>query len=133
MKKRTDYDEFLRQLEEAIEDMLDEILDNISIDLSICVYPCIQFPEIKNIEHSLPVDILETENSVHVVIALPGIQKRNIKLRCTGKLLEITAKNNEKILNERIQLPAKVNRTGMKSTYKNGILEVVLNKPKRRK
>lgn len=76
-------------------------------------------------------DILETDSNVHVIIGLPGMERRNIKLKCTGRFLEITAKNDEKILNERVELPAKVNKTGMKSTYKNGILEVVLNKPKR--
>jgi HSP20 family molecular chaperone IbpA len=41
------------------------------------------------------------------------------------------AVNCENTFREIIELPSKVNRTGIAVTCKNGILEVVLNKPKK--
>ncbi|MDP2768091.1 MAG: Hsp20 family protein [Candidatus Methanoperedens sp.] len=75
----------------------------------------------------------EHEKNIHAVIALPGMENENIKLTCSGRSLEITANNAEKTVTEAIELPVRVNKTGMSATYKNGILEVIFNKRKVRK
>ncbi len=132
MKKRKDLDEFLRQLEEAVDDMLDEIdIDMpIFIDVSIYLCPFMAFnPEKPGIQHrKLPVDILETKKNIHAVIGLQGMKKENIELSCNGMVLEITASNAGKTLKERIELPARVIKKGMKAVFKEGILEVVFIK-----
>ncbi len=132
MKKRKDLDEFLRQLEEAVDDMLDEIdIDMpIFIDVSIYLCPFMAFnPEKPGIQHrKLPVDILETEKNIHAVIGLQGMDKENIELSCNGMVLEITASNAGKTLKESIELPARVIKKGMKAVFKEGILEVVMTK-----
>lgn len=135
MKKKKNTDEFIEKLEEAVEKMLDEIENSeenpISVDVSINVCPMVCNPEVIYAEQEgrTPVDILETENNIHVVVGLPGMD--DIKVDCSGWELEITATNAEKTLEEVIELPARANKTGMKSTYKNGILELVFNKSKR--
>jgi HSP20 family molecular chaperone IbpA len=43
------------------------------------------------------------------------------------------AVNSENMFREIIDLPSKVNRTGIAATCKNGVLEVVLNKPRKEK
>lgn len=135
MKKRNDVDEFLERLEEAFNTMLDEIDISdkrpISIDISLNLCPFMFFnseePDILKVGKT-PVDIIETEKKVHVVVGLHGMDRETIKLSCTGFALEITASNAEKNLKETIDLPARVNKTGMKATYENGILEVVFSK-----
>ncbi|MCX9014742.1 MAG: hypothetical protein OIN89_08125 [Candidatus Methanoperedens sp.] len=139
MKKRNDFDELLRQLEEALEGIINEIeipQDRpVSIDVSINMCPYMVFDGVQDLTRSgekTQVDILETEKSVHVVAGIPGMEQEDIELNCTGWGLEITASNPVKTVKEIVQLPVRVNKTGMKTTYRNGILEVVFNKSKRK-
>jgi len=140
MKKRNEFDEFRRQLEEAIDEIIDEIEipENrpVNIELSINLCPLMVFrPDdiVAQPAGKTPVDVLETEKNIHAVIALPGMEKGNINLTCRGTALEITANNAEKTVTEAIELPARVNKTGMSATYNNGILELIFNKRKARK
>lgn len=138
MKKRNEFDEFIQQLEEAIDNIIDEIdlPENrpVNIDISINLCPRMVF---KSEDHSVqqpgktPVDILETENNIHAVIALPGMEMENIRLIRSGRVLEITALCGDDEVKETIELPSRVNKTGMKTTYRNGILEMVFNKSKK--
>ncbi len=134
MKKRNDFDEFLKMLEEAIDDMIDEMNlpedKPVNIEISINLCPHMLGSWIVAEPTKNPVDILETEKTIHAVVSLPGIKEENIQLTCSGTELEIIADND---VREVINLPARVNKTGMKVTYKNGILEVVFNKRKTRK
>ncbi len=138
MKKRNGVEDFLKRMEEAFNSMLDEMDSSekrpLFIDISINVCPFMFF----NTEDAgipgngkTPVDIIETEKKVHVVIGLPGVDEETIKLACTGTSLEIAANNAEKTIKETIDLPAQVNKTGMKATYEKGILEVVFNKSRK--
>ena len=143
MKKRTDYNDLMKQLEEVLEDMMAEIdipQDTpvlIDVSINMCPYMA-DFEgegevelEVPRYDVKIPIDILETEECLHVVAGIPGMEKEDIKLDCTGWSLGIVASNPEKTVREMVELPVKVNKTGMKTTYKNGILEVVFNKSKR--
>lgn len=136
MKKRNGVEDFLKRLEEAFNSMLDEMDSSekrpLFIDISINVCPFMFFnTEEAGAQGKTPVDIIETEKKVHVVIGLPGVDEETIKLACTGTSLEIAANNAEKTIKETINLPAQVNKTGMKATYDKGILEVVFNKSRK--
>ncbi len=136
MKKRSGVEDFLKRLEEAFNSMFDEIDSSekrpLFIDISINVCPLMFFnTEGAGIQGKTPVDIIETEKKVHVVIGLPGVDEETIRLACTGTSLEIAANNAEKTIKETIDLPAQVNKTGMKATYEKGILEVVFNKSRK--
>ncbi|MFZ2411842.1 MAG: hypothetical protein WAW23_09755, partial [Candidatus Methanoperedens sp.] len=104
----------------------------VNINISINVFP-VMMPvsgEISAIQaRKTPVDIIETEKNVHAVIRIPDMEMETIKIADSGKSVEITALSGSNAINERIELPAKVNKT-FKTTYINGILEVVFNKPK---
>lgn len=136
MEKRTEFEEFIRQLEEAVDCIMEEIdvpEDRpVNINISINVFP-VMMPgsgKISAIQaRKTPVDIIETEKNVHAVIRIPDMEMETIKLADSGRVVEITAISGNDGINERIELPAKVNKT-FKTTYKNGILEVVFNKPK---
>jgi len=136
MKKTNDFEEFLNLLEEAVNKIVDEndTLEKrpVNISININLYPVMAANPgaIFVQEEKIPVDILETNDKIHAVMPVPGMKMENIKINCSGKSLEIMAVNSEKTFRELIQLPSKVNRTGIAATCKNGILEVVLNKPK---
>ena len=134
MKKTNDFEEFLNLLEDAVNRIADKIPEKrpLNITININLYPVMAAnPEAIFVqEEKMPVDILETKDKIHAVMPLPGMKMENIKIECRGKTLEIMAENSENMFREIIELPSKVNRTGIAATCKNGILEVVLNKPK---
>ncbi len=139
MKKRNEIDEFLKRLEEAFNNM-PEGIDTpekrpIFVDISVNIWP-FMIPRINEprvqVEGKTPVDIIETEKTIHVVVALPEVVEESIELSCDGMVLGITANNPSKNFKETIDLPAKVNKTGMKATYEKGILEVVFNKSRKK-
>ncbi len=141
MKKNTDFDEFLKQLEDALDNIMQEIDETnipedkpVNINISINLFP-LMIPGDGEIRvqkpAKTPVDILETDEKVHAIIGIPGMELKNVKLTGSGRLLEITANNAEKSVIDSIELPARVNKTGMKAALKNGILEIVFNKSKK--
>ncbi len=136
MKKKTDFDEFLKRLQEAVKNLQDDgdvSYRPVFIDISVNICPNMDLMPsgisvMKN--EKIPVDIIETEKNVHALVGLEGMERESIKLSCNGKVLDITASNAIKTLNETIELPARVVKKGMKATFENGILEVVFNKSK---
>jgi HSP20 family molecular chaperone IbpA len=137
MKKTNDFEEFLNLLEEAVNKIADENQTPekrpVNISININLYPVMAANPGAIFVHQekMPVDILETGDKIHAVMPLPGMEMENIKIICTGKSLEIMAVNFENTFREMIDLPSKVNKTGIVATCKNGVLEVVLNKPKK--
>ncbi len=84
-------------------------------------------PQVKEEREPL-VDIVETEGEVRVVVELPGVEKSDIKLRGTEDSLEISVDTLQNKYYKEVELPAKVRVKEAASTYKNGVLEVVLPK-----
>ena len=82
------------------------------------------------------VDIVETNGEVRVVAELPGVEKSDIKLHGTEDSLEISVDTPQYKYYKEVNLPVKIKVKEASSSYKNGVLEVVLpkveylNKPK---
>jgi HSP20 family protein len=74
------------------------------------------------------VDIVETNDDIHVVVELPGVEKSDIKLHGTEDSLEVAVDSPQYKYYKEAQLPSKVRVKDATSTYKNGVLEVVLPK-----
>ena len=74
------------------------------------------------------VDIFETEDSVHVVAELPGVEKEDIYLDTTESLVELKASHGEYNYYETLELPVKIDPDSAKATYKNGVLEVIFRR-----
>jgi HSP20 family protein len=81
-------------------------------------------PQVKN-ERDPLVDIVETNNEVHVVAELPGVEKTDIKLHGTEDSLTISVNTPQSKYYKEVTLPTKVKVKEAKSSYKNGVLEVV--------
>ncbi|MEM4577001.1 MAG: archaeal heat shock protein Hsp20 [Candidatus Nezhaarchaeales archaeon] len=75
------------------------------------------------------IDVIEERDVIKVCAEIPSVNKEDIKLRLTddGKLI-ISANTPQKKYYKEVELPAKVNPEKARATYKNGVLEVVLEK-----
>jgi len=83
-------------------------------------------PQVKNEREPL-VDIVEN-GEVRVVAELPGVEKSDIKLHGTEDSLTISVNTPQTKYYKEVTLPTKVKVKEAKSSYKNGVLEVVLPK-----
>ncbi|MCS7099947.1 MAG: archaeal heat shock protein Hsp20 [Sulfolobales archaeon] len=77
------------------------------------------------------VDVIDEEDKVRVVAELPGVEKDKISLKTSGLKLIIKASNHKKYHKE-VDLPAEVDISTAKATYRNGVLEVELKKKRPR-
>jgi HSP20 family protein len=84
-------------------------------------------PEVKEEREPL-VDIVETDSETRVVAELPGVEKTDIKLHGTDDSLTISVDTPQYKYYKEVELPVKVKVKEAKSTYKNGVLEVVFPK-----
>jgi HSP20 family protein len=74
------------------------------------------------------IDVLESEEAVHVIAEMPGIEKENIQLNATDLILDIETLDGNPKYSERVELPVKVDPQSAKATYKNGVLEVTFKR-----
>jgi len=86
-------------------------------------------PQVKEEREPL-VDIIETDGEVHIVVELPGVEKKDIKLHGTEETLSISVDTPQRKYFKEVTLPAKVKVKEAKTEYKNGVLEVTLPKIK---
>jgi HSP20 family protein len=84
-------------------------------------------PQVKEEREPL-VDIVETNSEVRVVAELPGVEKSDIKLHGTEDSLTISVDTPHSKYYKEVALPTKVKVKEAKSSYKNGVLEVVIPK-----
>jgi len=91
-------------------------------------------PEINIKEEREPlVDIMSTDGEVKVIAELPGVEKNDIKLQGTEKTLTISVDTPERKYYKEVELTDKVDPVKAKSSYKNGVLEVTLQKKEEEK
>lgn len=79
------------------------------------------------------VDVLETNGEVRVIAELPGVEKRDIKLHGNEDTLTISVDSPQRRYYKEVRMPVKVKPKQAKSTYKNGVLEITVNKQKKEK
>lgn len=96
------------------------------------VQPGRRGPKIKEEREPL-VDVVSTDNEVKVVAELPGVEKKDIKLHALDEVLTISVDTPDRKYYKEIKLPTEVDPRDSKSSYKNGVLEVTLQKTKRPK
>ncbi|HIH28691.1 MAG TPA: Hsp20/alpha crystallin family protein [Thermoplasmata archaeon] len=78
-------------------------------------------------------DIIEGENDVAITVEIPGVEKEDINLVATEDILEIKVDSPKRKYHKRIDLPCNVKTKSTKATYKNGILDIVLDKKEKKK
>ncbi|ABP51210.1 MAG: Hsp20/alpha crystallin family protein [Pyrobaculum arsenaticum] len=80
-------------------------------------------------------DIVEEDDKIKVVVDMPGVEKEDIKLYVSedGRTLTIDAKGKDRKYHKEIRLPAAVDPSKAKASYKNGVLSVELEKTEKKK
>jgi HSP20 family molecular chaperone IbpA len=76
------------------------------------------------------VDVFEEEDHVNVMAELPGVEENDVKLKIENQLLTIIANTSERKYYKEVKLPTFVEKSLVKSKYRNGVLEVKLRKAK---
>ncbi len=74
------------------------------------------------------VDVIDEKDRVVVVAEIPGVEKEDIDVRVKDGKLIIRAKGKERKYYKEIELPPGVKPETAKARYKNGVLEVVIEK-----
>jgi HSP20 family protein len=96
------------------------------------VKPGLRGPQVKEEREPL-VDVFETEDEVHVVAELPGVDKEDINLHGTEDSLTISVDTPHYKYYKDVSLPSRVRVREAKTHYKNGVLETTLPKLDERK
>ncbi len=78
-------------------------------------------------------DIREDKDEVTVIMELPGVDKKDIRVTAENRRLELEVVSPEKRYSKELELPCDVLPDSAKANYKNGVLEVVMRRPASRK
>jgi len=78
-------------------------------------------------------DIIERDKEISIIAELPGIKKENIDLKIDENSLEINVDTPERKYHKRLGLPCEVKPEKVKATYKNGVLEVKIERVREKK
>lgn len=76
------------------------------------------------------VDVFDEKEHILVIVELPGVTKEKIKIDINGDILNLNTTDKNRQYAKEILLPHKVNAETLKTSYKNGILEITLEKLK---
>jgi len=74
------------------------------------------------------VDLFDEAGKIIIVAEIPGVEEEKIKIEVKDDILELKAEDSDKKYHKEILLPAKVKKESLRSTYKNGVLEITLSK-----
>jgi HSP20 family protein len=78
-------------------------------------------------------DVITTDKEVKIVVELPGVNKENIKVNAYEGSAEVFAEAQDRKYRRVVDIPADTDAESVKSTFKNGLLEIAFkrkDKPK---
>jgi HSP20 family protein len=78
-------------------------------------------------------EVIECGKTISVTIELPGIDKDDIELRATPESLTVEVDTPDRKFHKEFELPCEVNPNKIHATYKNGILDIALERKGKRK
>ena len=73
-------------------------------------------------------DITTTDKEVKAIVEMPGVNKENIKINVQDNSVEVKSDDPQRKYHEIIDLPPETDTETAKSTYKNGVLEIIFTK-----
>jgi Molecular chaperone (small heat shock protein) len=76
------------------------------------------------------IDVFSSNGEIRVIAEIPGVEKDQIKLNGNEKKLSIKGETEFCKYYKEVDLPEEVDIDSAKSTYKNGVLEVIFKKKK---
>lgn len=72
------------------------------------------------------VSVDEKTSTLKIVSEMPGIEKSDIRLNVSDKLVLLSAEHEDRKYEKKIPLPSKVDENSAKAKYTNGVLQVTL-------
>jgi HSP20 family protein len=78
-------------------------------------------------------DIIKGDKEIAVTVEIPDIEKEDIDLNATENTLELIVNNPKSKYHKLLNLPCSIKPRTMESTYKNGVLDIVIKRWKRKK
>lgn len=73
-------------------------------------------------------DIFDEKKEIRVYAEMPGVNENDIRVDLKGDILNISAKNGDRQYRKEVLLPATGKNKGFTSSFKNGILEIKIQK-----
>jgi len=73
-------------------------------------------------------DVMDGPNDISVTVELPGVEKEDIDLRVTEDHLEMNVDTPQRKYHKTVEFSGEVKPKTTKATYKNGILDVVVQR-----
>lgn len=67
----------------------------------------------------------EKEKVVKLIAEMPGVEKTDVQIVVENKIVNLSAKHDEKKYHVKVPLKYKVDENSAKASYKNGILQIV--------
>jgi len=74
------------------------------------------------------VDVIEGDKEVTVIAELPGIEKEDIKLDVAENDMSVKVDTGKRKYHKKLKLPCEVKPGSAKANYKNGVLEVKIER-----
>jgi len=74
------------------------------------------------------VDVFDEEDHLRVIAELPGVAEGEIELEVAGDILSLTATSKDRKYAKEILLPSGVKAESLRTSFKNGVLEITLEK-----
>jgi HSP20 family protein len=78
-------------------------------------------------------DITTTDNEVKVILEMPGVTKENIRINAYDNSVEVKSDDPQRKYHRVIEIPQEADTETVKSTYKNGVPEIVFKKKEQTK
>lgn len=72
--------------------------------------------------------VYEDDQQLRIVGDLPGVGKDDIDIKCDGRTLTVGAATDHREYEERISLPVRADEHSARATFKNGVLEITLER-----
>ena len=76
-------------------------------------------------------DVVEGNEDVAVTVEIPDVEQEEINCNVSKNKIELTIDTPTKKYHEHIMLPCAVKTKTTKTTYKNGVLDIVIKRKKR--
>ncbi len=74
------------------------------------------------------IDILEEKNEIIIVAEFAGFKRENLGIRVKNQRLTLSAETLDRKYHKSLNLPKRVIPSNIRTTYKNGVLEIRLKK-----
>ncbi len=85
-------------------------------------------PKVEEVREPIT-DVFDEKDKIMIIVEMPGVSKKDIKLELKDDILELTAESGHKKYAKEVLLVTKsLKAENMTSIYKNGILEINIKK-----